>query len=90
MLGNLTVTFRGPPGANASACSGAVPWPRLDSLLLLGVGPIDVASLRVQVQADTWHGPLSMARPCMESDSASSVVEFPLSVAALHASHRIM
>ena len=47
--GNLTVTFQGPPGANASACSGAVQWPRLDALLLLGVGPIDVASLHVQV-----------------------------------------
>ena len=54
--GNLTVTFRGPPGANASACSGAVQWPRLDSLLLLGVGPIDVASLRLQVDTDSGHG----------------------------------
>lgn len=51
--GNLTVTFRGPPGANASACSGTVQWPRLDALLLLGVGPIDVASLRLQVDTGT-------------------------------------
>lgn len=55
--GNLTVTFRGPPGANASACSGAVQWPRLDALQLLGVGPIDVASLHLQVDTDAWHGP---------------------------------
>ena len=55
-VGNLTVTFRGPPGADASACSGAVQWPRLDSLLLLGVGPVDVASVRLQVETDALHG----------------------------------
>ena len=55
--GNLTVTFQGPPGANTSACSGAVQWPRLDALLLLGVSPIDVASLRLQVHADAVAWP---------------------------------
>lgn len=49
--GFLTATYNGTPGGSSSAGCGkdAWAWPILDTIIILGVGKVDIQSISVQV-----------------------------------------
>ncbi len=53
MRGVLTAAW---PGASSGSCSAGVVWPRLASIVLLGVGPVDVPSVSVTVCSCSPYG----------------------------------
>ncbi len=52
--GSFVVYWPGPPGsAGAGGCTANVTWPILDTVTVLGVGPVDLASVTIMVQSSS-------------------------------------
>ena len=50
--GSFVVYWPGPPGSSSTAgCTANVTWPILDTVTVLGVGPVDLASVTIMVQS---------------------------------------
>ena len=49
--GTFVVYWPGPPGTGSTGgCSANVTWPILDTVIVLGVGPVDLSSVTVMVR----------------------------------------
>jgi hypothetical protein len=72
--GTLSATWAPGPSTAAGGCTANTTWPRLQSVVVLGVGPVDIPSVSVTVPARQPAGCCAVAcAPVMESLSRAGL-----------------